>query len=143
MIKTEVTRTGSRSAEAEDEEVWETAMPGIRVLVFFCGDTVGHDRVFGAPETRQRPEHAASGEGGRSTWRSRVSGTISRACNGPSRSVRFREVGQFESLPRTSGNRYGGESGVCLALESGRYGSSGFGCTSSRLSSRCDAEVCG
>ena len=80
---TEATRTRSRFAEAEDEEGWETAMPGIRVLVFFRGDNVGHDRVLvrkvGAPESRQRPEHAASGEAGRS----RGSGTISRACNGP------------------------------------------------------------
>ena len=82
---TEAKRTGSRFAEAEDEKGWETAMPGIRVLVFFRGDNVGHDRVLvrkvGAPESRQRPEHAALGEAGRS----RGSGTISRACNGPSR----------------------------------------------------------
>ena len=54
---TEATRTGSRFAEAEDENGWETAMPGIRVLVFYRGDTVVHDRVLvrkvGAPESRQ------------------------------------------------------------------------------------------
>ena len=43
---TEATRTGSRFAEAEDEKGWETAMKGIRVLVFYRGDTVGHDRVL-------------------------------------------------------------------------------------------------
>ena len=62
---TEATRTGSRFGEAEDEKGWETAMPGMRVLVFFRGDNVRHDRVLvrkvGAPESRQRPEHAASG----------------------------------------------------------------------------------
>ena len=54
---TEATRSGSRFAEAEDEDGWDTAMPGTGVLVFYRGDNVGHDRVLvrkvGAPESRQ------------------------------------------------------------------------------------------
>ena len=117
----EATRTRSRFAEAEDEEGWETAMPGTGVLVFHRGDNVGHDRVLvrkvGAPESRQwvvaTPEHACLGgeymgglvEQGRH---------LARATAGVD--LRLWGVGQFESLPRASGNRYAGESGVCPAL---------------------------
>ena len=146
---TEATRTASRSAEAEDEEGWETAMPGTGVLVFYRGDTVGHDRVLvrkvGAPESRQcvvaTPERVGLG----GEYMGGLEGLgryLARATAGAD--VSFWGVGQFGSLPRASGSRHAGESGVCPVLGGVRCGSSGFGCTtSSRWWSGCDAAVCG